>query len=108
MHFFAAPTGATEPVSPSYLCNVASVVQVGASSTVSLRSGPSDKSPKLGKLMVGAVVYVCDERWDWYQVFFSEANEPCGKVIAAGLDVRLVSKCKSGWINRRWIDVRSG
>ena len=98
------PGGAGVP----YLCNYARVRHVQVGSHLSVRSGPGLQFSKVDQLRAGKPVYICDEQGDWLKIFYGGEETPCGSVSSVGLDVRKAAACKSGWVNRKWIDVLSG
>lgn len=95
--------------STSYTCNFAKVRNyVEKGDYVTVRSGPGVKFKKIGQLHSGRGVYICDEEGDWFRVFYSSPNGPCGSTSSSGLDVQKTKACQSGWVKKKWIDVISG
>jgi uncharacterized protein YgiM (DUF1202 family) len=90
------------------LCNYARVKQPQSSSYLNVRSGPGTQFRKLDQLPTGTVVYVCDEQGDWVNIFYGKADTPCGVVLRQGLNAKKAQDCKSGWANRKWIEIISG
>jgi hypothetical protein len=52
------------------LCNFAKAAHLKGDASLIVRSRPSMHSSEIGRLPLGAEVYVCDERRDWLQVFY--------------------------------------
>jgi uncharacterized protein YgiM (DUF1202 family) len=92
----------------SYLCNFAKVYHLKTGGRLSVRSGPGVQFSKIGSLEAGTTVYICDEQGEWNKVYYGGPNSPCGLTNPKGINVREVKTCKSGWVNRNWIDVLSG
>lgn len=90
------------------LCNFAKVYKLAPGSYLSVRSGPGEQYSKIDHLPDGKAVYICDEHREWVQIFYSGLDGPCGSASPAGLDAHKAATCKSGWVNRQWIDVLSG
>lgn len=88
-----------------YLCNFSKVKNLRPESYLNVRSGAGVRFRKIDRLRNGMEVYICNERGDWYQVFY---GGPCGPTSSKGLDVQKTTECKSGWVNSNWIDVISG
>ena len=101
-----SPSGTS---SAPYVCNYAKVkdhLQQG--SYVTIRSGAGAQFKKIDRLHAGREVYICDERGDWFKIFYSDSNGPCGSTSSNGLDVQKAKGCQSGWVEKKWIDVISG
>jgi hypothetical protein len=93
----------------SYVCNFAKVKDhLEEGDYVTVRSGAGSKFRKIGRLHSGREVYICDERGDWFKVFYSSPDGPCGSGSNGGLDVQKTKGCQSGWVEKKWIDVISG
>lgn len=103
----AMPQDTGQIAKAPYLCNYAKVYNLSAGSYLSVRSGREQFS-RVDRLEAGKSVYICDEHGEWYKVFYGGADTPCGCESPGGIDVRKVSTCKAGWVNRKWIDVLSG
>jgi hypothetical protein len=105
------PQGARDQSTPygPYTCNLAKVYKIQVGKHLSVRSQPSNKSPRIDQLEPKAFVYICDETYGWYKVFYGESANGCGtESPTTGLDVRQTRTCKSGWVSKKWIDVISG
>ena len=89
-------------------CNYAKVYHLNVGSYLSVRSGPGESYPRIDRLEAGRSVYICDEHEEWYRIFYGGLDSPCGAESTGGLDVRNLGSCKSGWVNRKWINVISG
>jgi hypothetical protein len=101
----ASNTGTT------YMCNYSKVINLRPGHSLSVRSGPGTRFRRTGQLSPGKEVYVCNEHFYWYEVFYSDPgvpNSPCDKSSPKGLNVNEAKRCKSGWVKRDWIDVISG
>jgi hypothetical protein len=92
-----------------YICNYARVKDhLEQGSYVTTRSGPGAQFKEIDRLHSGRDVYICDERGDWFKIFYSASNRPCGSTSSNGLDVQKAKDCQSGWVEKKWIDVISG
>ena len=108
----AVGSGQTSPPLSAYkgldLCNYAKVKRMDAPGLVILRSGPGSEFKKTDQLASGAVVYTCDYQGEWFKVFYSAPDGPCGSVLPQGISSDKVQGCKWGWARRKWIEVLSG
>jgi hypothetical protein len=104
----AMPQGTGQIARAPYLCNFAKVDHLKAGSYLSVRSGPGERFSMIDRLKAGRAVYTCDEHNEWYKVFYGSSDSPCGVESTSGIDVRAVSTCKFGWVNKKWVDVLSG
>lgn len=91
-----------------YRCNSAKVYNLEAGTYLSVRSGPGARFSAIDRLKDGTVVYTCDESDEWFQVFYAGPEHPCVADSPVGLLSTEAKTCKSGWVNRKWIDVISG
>ena len=93
----------------SYTCNFAKV-KLGSEQVthIPVRAGAGSSFRRVDKLLSGQEVYICDERGDWFKVFYSGPDGPCGSTSKNGLDVQKTKGCRFGWVEKRWIDVISG
>lgn len=95
--------------SGSYMCNFAKVkVRSEQTAPIPVRAGAGSSFRRVDKLQSGQEVYICDERRDWFKVFYSGPGGPCRSTSENGLDVLKAKGCTSGWVEKRWIDVISG
>lgn len=95
--------------SAPYLCNYAKVKDhLEQGSYITVRSGAGVQFKKIDRLQSGREVYICDESGEWFKIFYSDSNGPCGATSSDGLDVRKAKGCQSGWVEKKWIDVISG
>jgi hypothetical protein len=93
----------------TYKCNYAIVKgHLEQGTYVTIRLGPGAQFKKLDRLHSGKEVYICDESGDWFKVFYSDSNGPCGSTSSNGLDVTKARGCHSGWVEKKWIEVISG
>ena len=98
-----------QSASSSYTCNFAKVkISSGGPAHVSVRTGAGPKFQQIDTLDSGREVYICDESGDWFKIFYSGPDGPCGATSENGLDVQKTKGCKSGWVEKRWVDVISG
>jgi hypothetical protein len=93
-----------------YLCNFAQVKNhLGHGNYVTIRSGPSAKFRRIGKLKSGTGLYVCDGNGNWVEIYYSSPKGPCGPPYSTGgLDDRKAKACESGWVEENTIDILSG
>jgi hypothetical protein len=64
--------------------------------------------PKVDGLRNETVVYVCDEKSDWVQIFYTGPAHPCVADPPLGLLSTKKKICKSGWVKGKWVNVISG
>jgi hypothetical protein len=96
-------------ISGSYVCNFAKVkARPGSEDSVIVRSGAGKEFRKIDRLHSGSAVYICDEGGDWFKISYSSPNGPCDSTRIKGLDVQKAKGCRSGWVEKRLIDVISG
>ncbi len=101
-----SPSGAHKG---NYVCNFAKVKDHRDQRKYLLvRSGAGAQFRVIDQLRSGQEVYICDESGDWYQIFYSKPDGPCGSTSSNGLDVKIAGTCQSGWVKREWINVISG
>ena len=93
----------------AYLYNFAKIKDhLGQGDYVTVRSGPGTKFRQIDRLHSGREVYICDERGDWFKIFYSRPDGPCGSTSTNGLNTQKTKGCQAGWIEKKWIDVISG
>jgi uncharacterized protein YgiM (DUF1202 family) len=99
--------GAT-PVNPAntYRCNYAKVKKLKPGQYLAVRSGAGAHYQSVDRLRADTEVYTCDERGDWLKIFYGSG--PCSQTLRDGIDSKETASCKSGWVNREWIDIISG
>jgi hypothetical protein len=90
------------------LCNAAEVYHLKSSAYLAVREKPNSKSPSIDKLHNGEVIYTCDESGEWIKIYYRSVGKPCLYGSLYGLDARNAGDCKSGWVNRKWINILSG
>ncbi len=106
---FDAGLGTAQNLSSSYTCNFAKIKSSSEQRTfVAVRTGAGRSFREIDRLRSGQGVYICDEHGDWFKIFYSAPDGPCGSASKNGLDVRKAKECRSGWVEKRWIDVISG
>lgn len=104
-----AGSGMAQNTSNFYTCNSAKVeLTSGQGNSVAVRVGPGHRFREIDKLGSGHRVYICDEQGDWFEIFYSGSDAPCGSSSDSGLDVRKAKGCRSGWVEKKWINVISG
>jgi uncharacterized protein YgiM (DUF1202 family) len=95
------------PTDP-YFCNYSKVYNLQDDTYLSVRSGPGMQFSKIDRLKNETVVYVCDEKSDWVQIFYSGPERPCVADSPVGILSTKENTCKSGWAKREWINVIAG
>jgi uncharacterized protein YgiM (DUF1202 family) len=95
------------PTDP-YFCNYSKVYNLQADTYLFVRSGPGMQFSKIDRLKDEAVVYVCDEKSDWVQIFYSGPGRPCVADSPVGILSTKENICKSGWVKRKWVNVIAG
>jgi hypothetical protein len=108
---FSAAQSSAPTARAKNMCNYAKVINLRPGRFLSVRSGPGAKFRAIDKLSLGKEVYVCDEHFYWYKVFYSDPNaprNPCSVSSVNGIDANKAKGCKSGWVKRDWIDLISG
>ena len=60
-----------------YYCAYSKVFNLQEGAYLSVRSGPGMQFSKIDRLKSETVVYVCDEKSDWVQIFYSGPEQPC-------------------------------
>jgi hypothetical protein len=96
-------------VGGSYVCNFARMKrrsERGASAVV--LSGAGRQFRTIDHVHRNTPLYICDELEGWFKVFYSGPNGPCSSVEITGLDVQKTKGCRSGWIEKKWVQVISG
>lgn len=88
------------------LCNYAKVKMLKPGQHLSVRSGAGVHYRNVDRLRADTEVYICDEQGDWFKVFYGSGS--CSQTLRDGIDSKETASCKSGWVNRKWIDVISG
>jgi len=53
-------------------------------------------------------MYICDEQGEWFKIFYAGKDGLCSQMSSNGLDVQKTKGCRSGWIEKKLIDVISG
>jgi hypothetical protein len=91
----------------NYVCNYARVYHLKQGSRLSVRSGPGLRFRSVDSLSEGVIVYICNEEAGWVEVFYG-SDSPCGSENSNGIQRNKTSGCKSGWVNKYWINVLSG
>jgi hypothetical protein len=91
-----------------YYCNYSKVYNLQAGTYLSVRTGPGMQFPKIDRLKNESVVYVCDEKSEWDQIFYSAPDRPCVADSPVGLLSTKKETCKSGWVKHKWVNYISG
>jgi hypothetical protein len=103
-----------ESVKGNY-CNVAAI-SAKRGARVFVRSAPRQSAPIVGVVKSGMRVFTCNEAmyWKdnrhraWLGIAYRSGGLPCSGAVADGLDIRLSTRCKTGWVDDRWVTVISG
>jgi hypothetical protein len=90
------------------LCNYSKVYQLADGMKLNVHAAAAIKSANIDKLPNGAVVYTCDETSSWLQIFYGTADKPCKAGTQNGLPETQRTDCRSGWVQKKWINVLSG
>ena len=101
-------SGFAQDVRNSDRCNFAKVKPPSQSAFIPVRTGAASRFRRRDTLRDGQEVYICDERGDWYKVFYSGPAGPCRNESGNGLNVEKTKGCRSGWVEKKWIEVISG
>jgi hypothetical protein len=96
------PTGAPA------LCNYAKVYQLAGGAKLNVHAAATMQSTEIDSLSEGEVVYTCDETRSWFQIFYSADSKPCKAGTQNGLPETERTDCRSGWVQKKWINVISG
>jgi hypothetical protein len=101
-------TSSQQGPTKGFRCNFAKVYHLKPGAQLPVRSGPGLQFPKIDHLVDGTVVYTCDEQGEWLKVSYGDKTTPCGSIVSDGIDAQKVSACKSGWVERKYVNVISG
>lgn len=83
----------------------------GGDGFLAVRSGPGTKYAMTDKLTEGRFVFLCDWKEDggWHGIVYTDDdNIDCGVSSPVESARSYNGKCKSGWVNRRWVRVVAG
>ena len=103
-----------ESVKGNY-CNVATIsAKPGA--RIFVRAAPRQSAAIVGMVKSDMRVFTCNAAmyWKdnrhraWVGLAYRSGGLPCNGAVADGLDIRLSRRCKTGWVNDRWVTVISG
>ena len=94
-------------------CNVA---VVRSHRPIVVRAGPGRAFAKIGSVPQGSIIYTCSERADrkvgydrfWLGIAYKGSGRPCAGAEAQGLPVQVSAQCKTGWVDRDWIETLTG
>lgn len=78
---------------------------------LAVRSEANAKSALIDKLQEGQKVFICNTSTDanWFGVVYSHGNvDDCGVSSPVNPAKAYKGKCKSGWVNARWIKLLAG
>jgi hypothetical protein len=89
-------------------CNYAKVYQLADGTKLNIQVAAATKSAKIDSLPNGAVVYVCDETRSSFQIFYGTVDKPCKAGTRNGLPETQRTDCRSGWVQKKWINIISG
>ena len=76
-----------------------------------VRSGSNIIFQKIDKLQEGQKVFICETSTDrnWFGIVYSHNNaNDCGISSPISPTQPYKGKCKSGWVNARWIKLLAG
>jgi len=91
----------------AYIYNFPKVKVSSEKTAVLARSGPGNNFRKAGRLQSGQGVYICDERNEWYKVYYSGPDGPCGAAPGDWLAWQKAEKCQSGWVKKKGVAAQS-
>ena len=77
-------------------------------SFLSVRGGPGLKFSRIDKLRNADQVYLCAESGDWYGVVYTNTHQNCNVSTPWQKSLPYTGPCRSGWVNRRWIELIAG
>lgn len=91
-------------------CNVGEIRSV---QRVEVRSGPGQQYAETDVLAVGTTVFTCNEARDrknhyWVGVVYRARGKPCDGAKSNGLDIWRSGRCRSGWVDSRWVETLTG
>jgi hypothetical protein len=89
-------------------CNVAVVTGLRPSRHLLVRAGPGTTYSRVDRLAAGEQVYTCNGRREWIGVVYRRPGFPCDGAAPQGLDIRLSTECRSGWVHRNWVEIITG
>jgi hypothetical protein len=89
-------------------CNYAKVYNLNSGEFLLVREESNHNSQIIDKLYNGILVYICDEYGDFYNVFYGRKDGKCRDINKYGIIFNETGSCKSGWVEKKWIDVLSG
>jgi hypothetical protein len=84
-------------------CNVGRV-----QSPAWVRAGPGRPYRAVDKLGRGTTVYVCNETALWYGIAYRGPGRECGGATLLGLNVRLSTGCRTGWVPKHTLEILTG
>jgi hypothetical protein len=90
------------------LCNLSTIYKLGDRKEISVRENHSSDAKVSATLPEGAIVYVCDDFKEWLNIYFNGTEAACFRTYEGGLKKEEAMKCKSGWIEEKWVNVLSG
>jgi uncharacterized protein YgiM (DUF1202 family) len=94
---------------PSY--GVVSGLKSKKNGFLAVRSGSSINFQIIDRLQEGQKVFICGTSADsnWFSIVYSHNNaNDCGVSSPISLTQSYKGKCKSGWVNVRWIKLLAG
>jgi hypothetical protein len=89
-------------------CNLATIYRLGDGDSVQVRQSHNLGSKITANLSEGQIVYVCDDFEKWLNIYFSGVEAPCFRAYEGGLRKAEAKKCKSGWVEEKWVNIISG
>lgn len=91
-------------------CNVA---EIRRAQRVKVRSGPGRQYNETDMLAAGTAIFTCNEARDhkdhyWVSIVYRARGKPCDGAKSNGLDIWRSGRCRSGWVDSRWVETLSG
>jgi len=89
------------------------VAEIRRAQHVKVRVGPGRRYAEADVLPAGTMVFTCNEARDhreqyWIGIVYRAAGKPCDGAKPDGLDIWLSGHCRSGWVERRWVEILTG
>lgn len=102
------PVAVVDAATEFWTCSTAMVIGLGRrGSYLSVRAGPGIAYPRIGRLIEGQQIFICDERDEWLGAVYGSGGR-CRALKQVQTRTPLPKGCHSGWTHRRWIEITSG